>query len=119
MNSAQIFEVLENTDLPVRILGTGNVTHCFVGKLVGAKGEATEVVCLFAEPRVKASAEFEQKLKSEGCRCGKQKLPNFPLCGLCFSNLKKGIQTALRQNKGAELEETYNLAVDYLTGRKR
>lgn len=119
MNSAQILKHIENTDLPVRILGSGSVTHLFVGKLIGAKGDEKEVVCLFAEPRASASPEFEQRLKSEGCRCGKQKLADYPFCGICFSNLKKGIQLALRRNKGAELEQTYNFACDFLTGKRR
>lgn len=118
MKSTQIIEHLQNNDLPVRIVGTGDVTHVMIGRLCDGKNEA-EVICLFAQPMMQASAEFIKTLKSEGCRCGKQKLPDYPFCGLCFSNLKKGMQTALRQNKGVELEVTYNLAVLYLTGRKR
>lgn len=118
MKSAQILPIIENNDLPVRIVGTGNVTHVFVGTLFDGKN-SSEVVCLFAQPAVKATPEFEKILKSECCRCEHQKRTGFPLCGLCFSNLKKGVQTALRENRDAELEETYNLAVLYLSGRKR
>jgi hypothetical protein len=118
MNSNKIIEHLQNNDLPVRIVGTGNVTHVIVGKLFDGKNDS-DVICLFAQPMAQASAEFIKILKSEGCRCGKQKLSNYPLCGLCFSNLKKGLQTSLRQNKGVELEVTYDMAVLYLTGKKR
>lgn len=114
MNSAQINQIFK-TNLPIRIVGKGEeVTHIFVGKLIGADGKDNEVVCLIAQPKIPISDEFLRRLNSVACQCGHQKIEGMPLCGLCFTNLKKGMQIALKQNRGGELESTYNLAVNSL-----
>ncbi len=115
MNSAQIVNQIYTTNLPIRIFGKGEeVTHIFVGKLIGADGKETESVCLIAQPKIPISDDFKRQLNSVGCQCGKQKTAGLPLCGICFSNLKPGIKTALRQNRDGELEQTYHLAVKSL-----
>ncbi len=120
MNSAQIVNQIYTTNLPIRIFGKGEeVTHIFVGKLIGADGKETEAVCLISQPKIPMSDDFLRQLNSVACQCGHQKIEGMPLCGLCFTNLKTGMQAALKQNRGGELESTYNLAVNSLNYRTR
>ncbi|MBS1793386.1 MAG: hypothetical protein JSS81_06005 [Acidobacteria bacterium] len=119
MKLAQILPHISKPDLPVRIIGTGTVTHVFIGKLVEPEGPAGDVVCLFAQEGQKASEDFEKSMRSIACQCGKQKYENFPFCGLCYSNLRTSVKIALRQNTGAELEQTYKLALRCLTVPRR
>jgi hypothetical protein len=116
---SEVFQKLSSSNLPIRIVGDGEVTHAVVGKMIAADGKESEVICLIAEKPRPASAEFQKILKSVSCQCGKQKIENFPLCGCCFSNLRTGIKQSLLRNRHAQLENAYHWAVRTLTeGRK-
>jgi len=65
------------------------------------------------------SAEFLRRSNSAGCQCGKQKLEGKPLCGICYSSLPNDLKSALRQHRGGELEQIYNLAVKTIEDSRR
>ena len=65
----------------------------------------------------KISATFLRRIQNAGCQCGRQKLENMPLCGVCFTKLPNATKENLRRFKGAELEDAYNAAVGLLKNR--